>query len=199
MSKRRIAIGMALVLAACLVAGGGNEPTNSRVPMNIEGHAVNPGAAATHHGEWEVLTTFTVATTAPDSAHRTYAAFQEDAAARVYKVDARHNKQVFRCYSTTDGDGSVFLIYGMVGTSDSFTLIGQLTFTTGTMVGPVAGYLFADTVAVASETGSFRTWRAISPTGNEMGFAEVDTGPISYVGIVPLTVTNPCYLAHTGY
>jgi hypothetical protein len=93
----------------------------------------------------------------------------------------------------------VFLVYGCVGSSGVFGLLGQLTFTTGTCESGTADYEMADTLAVASESGSFRTWRAISPTGNEIAYAECDTGPCYWICVVASTVTHPCYIEHCGY
>ncbi len=187
-----IAIGLVLTVAAVVWA-------QTVTPRNLSGQLVDPGSLHTFKPSgihnwlpagWQRLSAFTAATTTPDVSHRTYTTFDDDAQNRVLVCDSRWNKVVVRALGTTNNATitvDVFLMVG--GTSDHFTRIGTLAFVVGQQPSSVTTYEFADAVSVTNETGSFRSWRAISPGGDYIGMGEVDLCPGDILGFCPTGIT----------
>lgn len=190
------------VLAALTVLFMGQ--SNPRVPMDPEGHYVAPGLLQSHRPSGftrfgGTTATFSAATTTPDATHRTYATFDDDTAVKTQTLDSRWVGIILRMCSPTENEVNVFDVFGTTGTSDHWSRIGTLTWTTGTATSNVTGSEFADTCVVTNEDGVY-TWVVASPADSVgTAWAMIDAGPFDRIGLVPTTLASSAVAEICGF
>jgi hypothetical protein len=205
MKKRLIIL---LILCLCGIAWA----ATAVVPENLWSQRVNPGQLHTAQLGWVVFgsddsddnPTTLVATTTPGVTARTAATFAvSDTNNITHRIDPRWNRALLRVESTTDGDDTVFDLFGADGeggTVSDFNRWATVTWVTGTQTGATSGSEWADTASITNDSGARTLVVAYSPGGNYIAEVEIkDFRGAHTLGISPTTVDNDARVMIKGY